>query len=167
MPELSGVELAIQFKEACPGCRILLPVRRTRLTLFRTHGNRDKSSPCLPNRSIHAFCCPMSTSWQVDGRRVLVGGSSSRLGRQLSFCSLGPGASQFSMACAQCTRLRQIYEVAVRRWGQIILSQPTHSSYALTEERDNITSERSVARKRLEFHKRNCSICNRAARPIH
>ena len=24
MPELSGVELAIQFKEACPGCQILL-----------------------------------------------------------------------------------------------------------------------------------------------
>ena len=47
------------------------------------------------------------------------------------------------MACTQYTRLRQIYEVAVRRWGQVMLSQPTDSS-ALRKQRDHIISERSV-----------------------
>ena len=76
-----------------------------------------------------------------------------------------------AMSCPEYTRLRWEYEVALRRWGDLLLAQlaePVGWDFKRAVElRKNAVDERDAADKRLEDHKRSCPVCREAIRHPH
>ena len=68
-----------------------------------------------------------------------------------------------SMACLEKVRLQQLYEAALRRWGQIHeASQISSDNTWLVQEVFRRTLiERDAAKNRLELHKQRCETCAR------
>ena len=69
-----------------------------------------------------------------------------------------------AMGCPEYMLLRQHYEVALRRWGDVLLVQHAGLLGGDTERalkvRKSAADERDAANKRMEDHKRNCPVCN-------
>jgi hypothetical protein len=67
------------------------------------------------------------------------------------------------MHCPEYNRLRQLYEVAIRHWGRVILSPDSDSLGALARQTAEIKEkayrERDEAKKRLSDHVSTCSSC--------
>ena len=68
-----------------------------------------------------------------------------------------------SMACLEKVRLQQLYEAALRRWGQIRdASQISGDNPWLVQEVKRRTLiERDAAKDRLELHQQRCETCAR------
>ena len=66
--------------------------------------------------------------------------------------------------CPEYVYLRQQYEAALQRWGNVLLSQ--HAGLVgedvqnALKHRKNAADERDAADKRIEDHKRSCPVCN-------
>jgi hypothetical protein len=60
------------------------------------------------------------------------------------------------MPCPEYLRLRQHYEVAIRRWGQVLLSPQTNLVGVLFRHAEEINQkalcERDTAKERLDAH---------------
>ena len=73
--------------------------------------------------------------------------------------------------CPEYTRLRWEYEVALRRWGDLLLAQlaePVGWDFKRAVElRKNAVDEKDATDKRLEDHKRSCPVCREAIRHPH
>ncbi len=73
-----------------------------------------------------------------------------------------------AIPCPEYKRLRWDYEVALRRWGDVLLDQ--HGVILggdfkrALELRKDAGDERDAANKRLEDHKRSCPVCREAIR---
>jgi hypothetical protein len=78
-----------------------------------------------------------------------------------SYC--GMSAAQ---ACLEYVRLRQHYEVALRRWGQILLAKDTEIVGAAARQaaqlKQQALDERDAANQRMCVHKRSCPACRGA-----
>jgi hypothetical protein len=68
-----------------------------------------------------------------------------------------------SMACAEYVRLHQIYEAALRRWDQTVLSSQgtigTAASLA-AQVRKKALEERNAASERIDLHRLTCPVCS-------
>jgi hypothetical protein len=65
------------------------------------------------------------------------------------------------MYCPEHIRLRQLYEVAIRNWGILILSPDSNSLIPLTAEiKEKAYRDRDEAKRRLSDHIVTCLICN-------
>jgi hypothetical protein len=72
-----------------------------------------------------------------------------------------------SMACLEKVRLQQLYEAALRRWGQIRdASQISGDNTWLVQEvKRRALIERDAAKDRLELHEQRCETCARRRLP--
>ena len=69
-----------------------------------------------------------------------------------------------SMSCLEKVRLQQLYEAALRRWGQIHheSSQISGDNIWLVQEVKRRTLiERDAAKARLDLHEQRCETCAR------
>ena len=68
-----------------------------------------------------------------------------------------------AMPCPEYMRLRQLYEAALRGWGDVLLAQ--HAGLlagdvqSALKYRKNVADERDAANKRMKDHKRICLLC--------
>jgi hypothetical protein len=73
-----------------------------------------------------------------------------------------------AMPCPEYKRLRGDHEVALRRWGDVLLAQHAGRLGGDVERaleiRKGAADERDAANKRLEDHKRICPVCREAIR---
>jgi hypothetical protein len=73
------------------------------------------------------------------------------------------------MLCPKYTRLRQCYEAALRKWGEVLLfSQGTdlHGAAGRLPEhmRQKAYEERDAAKEQMSLHEQNCkSMCTEVA----
>lgn len=60
-------------------------------------------------------------------------------------------------------RLRKRYEVALQRWGDLVLAQHTElvgqDFKRAVELREHAADERDAANKDMEEHRRSCPVC--------
>jgi hypothetical protein len=77
---------------------------------------------------------------------------------------------QFTVCCAECNRLRQFYEAAVRHWAQVLLAAevnlvntPSRQSVAVKEK---AFDEMNAAKARLTARTLECRFCNARLRVI-
>jgi hypothetical protein len=70
------------------------------------------------------------------------------------------------MYCPEYNRLRQLYEVAIRQWGHVMLSPDSDSlgTPIAMEAKEKAYRERDEAKKRLSDHMSTCPSCNRKRR---
>jgi hypothetical protein len=68
------------------------------------------------------------------------------------------------MRCPEYLRLREEYEVALRRWGHVMLSPDVHRLSA--EIKQKVFGERNAAKKLLDDHTTTCPVCNPKLRRI-
>jgi hypothetical protein len=65
--------------------------------------------------------------------------------------------------CPKYVSLRLEHEVALRRWGDLLLAQRGESAgwgfQKAAELRKNAADERDATNERLEDHKRSCPVC--------
>lgn len=70
------------------------------------------------------------------------------------------------MSCPEYLRLRQHYELALRRWAHVEWSSrgdtPARLALAI---RETAMNERNAARNRMCLHEQNCPVCNRRRKP--
>jgi hypothetical protein len=69
-----------------------------------------------------------------------------------------------SMSCQEKVRLQQLYEAALRRWGQIDheSSQISGDNIWLVQEvKRRALIERDAAKDRLDLHEQRCETCAR------
>jgi hypothetical protein len=68
-------------------------------------------------------------------------------------------------------RLRQHYDAALRRWGQLLLSADSNLVGAVARQaaaiRQTAFEERNAAKERLDSHTLTCPACNPELRAIH
>jgi len=69
-----------------------------------------------------------------------------------------------SMPCSEYIRLHQLYEVALRQWGIVMLPPDNERVGALVRRTDEIKQkafdERDTAKKQLGRHNLTCPVCN-------
>ena len=74
------------------------------------------------------------------------------------------------MSCPENNRLRQQYDVALRRWGQVLLSADSNLIGAVArqafEVKQKAFEERNAAKERLDAHVQACSACTPKLRAI-
>ena len=76
-----------------------------------------------------------------------------------------------ALPCADYVRLRQQYDAALQRWGDVLLAQ--HAGLldgdvqSALKYRKNVADERDAANQRLEDHKRSCPVCNHHSSKPH
>ena len=75
------------------------------------------------------------------------------------------------MYCPEYIRLRQLYEVAIRQWGHVVLSPDSDSLGApialAAEIKQKAYRERDEAKRRLSDHMVTCSVCNPKRRRVN
>ena len=75
-----------------------------------------------------------------------------------------------SMACSEYIRLRQLYEVALRQWGIVMLPPDNERVGALDRRtaaiKQKAFDERDTAKKQLGRYKLTCLVCNPKLRYI-
>jgi hypothetical protein len=68
------------------------------------------------------------------------------------------------MPCSEYIRLRQLYEVALRQWGIVMLPPDNERVGALArrtvEIKQKAFDEKDTAQKQLGRHKLTCLVCN-------
>ena len=68
-----------------------------------------------------------------------------------------------AVPCPEYMLLRQQYETALQRWGDVLLSQHGglvgRDIQSAMELRKNTADERDAANKRMEDHKQSCQVC--------
>jgi hypothetical protein len=71
-----------------------------------------------------------------------------------------------AVQCLEQRRLLQLYEAALRRWGQVCLPTQLEGerAYLAEQVRQRTLEERNNARGRLESHRQHCPVC-RGKRP--
>jgi hypothetical protein len=76
-----------------------------------------------------------------------------------------------AMPCPEYNRLRRYYEVALRRWGHLLLSLDAHLVGAATRQaaelKQKAFDERNAAKERLNTHVLTCPACNPKLKRIH
>jgi hypothetical protein len=67
------------------------------------------------------------------------------------------------MTCLERVRLQQLYEAALRRWGQIqeASQMSGDNTWLVQEVKRRALIERDAAKDRLALHRRRCEICSR------
>jgi hypothetical protein len=68
------------------------------------------------------------------------------------------------MFCPEYVRLRQLYEAALRHWGQTLLSSKSHELFGAparyaAQLKQKALDERDVANERMCLHRRSCPTC--------
>jgi hypothetical protein len=72
------------------------------------------------------------------------------------------------MYCPEYIRLRQLYEVAIRQWGHVMLSPDVDPLIPRGAEiKEKAYRERDEAKKRLNDHALTCLACNPRRRSVH
>ena len=76
------------------------------------------------------------------------------------------------MSCPENDRLRQHYDVALRRWGQVLLSADSPLAIGAVARqaaaiRQTAFEERNAAKERLDAHILVCAACTPKLRAIH
>jgi hypothetical protein len=74
------------------------------------------------------------------------------------------------MARPEYVRLHQLYEAALRRWGQVILSsQGTTGTPARLAAliRQKAVEERNAANERMRLHEFSCPLCSPRVLGVH
>jgi hypothetical protein len=72
------------------------------------------------------------------------------------------------MYCPEYIRLRQLYEVAIRQWGHVMLSPDSDSLIPEgVEIKEKAYRARDEAKKRLNDHALLCLTCNPRSRRVH
>jgi hypothetical protein len=68
------------------------------------------------------------------------------------------------MICLEKVRLQQLYEAALRRWGQILEAPqiPGDNTWLVQEVLRRALIERDAAKDRLQLHQRRCEMCSRS-----
>jgi hypothetical protein len=70
------------------------------------------------------------------------------------------------MNCLEQHQFHRAYKIAVRRWGQVELPLPEHSSHSLGALNEAVKSkalaERNAAKNLLDVHEQTCPVCSRA-----
>jgi hypothetical protein len=84
----------------------------------------------------------------------------SQPGFAASHCSMTP-----TISCSEYARLRQLYEAALRHWGQILLSSEGTELVGAPkrlaiELKQKALYERDAADGRMRLHKQSCPVCN-------
>jgi hypothetical protein len=73
--------------------------------------------------------------------------------------------------CPEYVSLRLYQEVALRRWGDLLLAQREEPAgwgfQRAVELRKKAADERDAANKRLENHKRSCLVCKNNGSKLH
>jgi hypothetical protein len=69
-----------------------------------------------------------------------------------------------TMPCPEYARLRQLYEAALRHWGQILLSSEGTELVGApgrlaAELKQKALYERDAANGRMRLHKQDCPVC--------
>jgi hypothetical protein len=80
----------------------------------------------------------------------------------MALFGLAASRIELSMACTEKLRLQQLYEVAIRRWGQVqatsqLFGPPTLMTETMLKK---ALAERNAAKNRLVMHQQNCKKCN-------
>jgi hypothetical protein len=75
------------------------------------------------------------------------------------------------MLCLEYKQLLQHYEIALRKWGQVMLASDVKLVGAVARQaaeiRQKAFDERDAAKKRLSVHKLTCEDCNPKLTVIH
>ena len=119
------------------------------------------------NDTVHRGSWPLCWGLNNSSDRVLA--RPQQLWRNMTVLSGSPHQVPWgTMYCPEYNRLRQLYEVAIRQWGHVILSPDTGSLIPFAAEiKEEAYRERDEAKRRLSDHMSTCPSCKPKRRSVN